>query len=160
LTALPNGAIVLPTHRAETIRRTLPMPVNRSRRQQSLPVQVAELAAAVPQVVAHRITRMALAGPVLSARDRKEFSGMVSEKQAAFMQSWQGMFAAAVRSNQNLALAMSRSLLSPSASHPASSLRLAKQINHSLLKVASEGLRPLHRKATANAKRLARTKLR
>src|SRR5438128_1971363 len=50
-----------------------------------------ELAFAVPQVVAHRLTRMALAGPVLSARDRREFHGMGQEKVHAFWQSWFAM---------------------------------------------------------------------
>jgi hypothetical protein len=39
-----------------------------------------ELAAAATQVVAHRVTRMVLAGPNPSARDRNEFKRMVGEK--------------------------------------------------------------------------------
>ena len=50
--------------------------------------KAADIAVASPQVVAHRVARMALAGPVLNDRDRKEFTGMVQEKQLAFAQSF------------------------------------------------------------------------
>ena len=60
-------------------------PVHKSR---SIATKTAELAVAVPHVVFHRVTRMALAGPVPSARDRKEFQLMVEEKKAAFSQAW------------------------------------------------------------------------
>ena len=49
--------------------------------------QATDLAVAAPQVVAHRLTRMAMAGANPSARDRREFTRMVSEKQTAFQQS-------------------------------------------------------------------------
>ena len=42
------------------------MASRRTRAKSSLALQAAELALAVPQVVAHRMTRMALAGPRLS----------------------------------------------------------------------------------------------
>ena len=41
--------------------------------------QATDLAVAAPQVVAHRLTRMAMAGANPSARDRREFTRMVSE---------------------------------------------------------------------------------
>ncbi|QLQ33160.1 MAG: hypothetical protein HZT40_17955 [Candidatus Thiothrix singaporensis] len=37
----------------------------------SIPTMTAEMALAVPQVVAHRLTRMALAGTTPSVRDQK-----------------------------------------------------------------------------------------
>ena len=54
-----------------------------TRKGKSLAMQSAQLAVAVPQVVAHRVTRMAIAGPKLSQRDRKEFALMVAEKESA-----------------------------------------------------------------------------
>ncbi len=60
----------------------------RTRKSKSIAAKSMELAIAVPQVVAHRVTRMALAGPRLSDRDRKEFQMMVMEKQTAFAQAW------------------------------------------------------------------------
>jgi len=55
----------------------------KAKRSRSAPalIKLAELGVAAPQVVSHRLTRMALAGPALNARDRKEFTGMVVEKQ-------------------------------------------------------------------------------
>ena len=48
-----------------------------SSRKSSAVSKVADIAVAAPQVIAHRVTRMALAGPVPDARDRKEFATMV-----------------------------------------------------------------------------------
>ena len=53
----------------------------------SAAAKLAEISIASPQVIAHRVTRMAMSGPVLSERDRKEFTNMVQEKQVAFAQS-------------------------------------------------------------------------
>jgi len=94
---------------------------------------------------------MALAGPTLSARDRKEFTGMVMEKQAALAQAWVGMFAEGVRLQQGFALSL---LTGATPSQHAARARSAAA------RLASTGLAPFHRKAVANAKRLARTKLR
>jgi hypothetical protein len=107
--------------------------------------QATELALAVPQVVAHRMTRMALAGPTLNARDRKEFHGMGQEKMVAFWQSWFGMGWAATQMWQKAWLA---------------GLQGARVPLMDANRVLSQGLGPVHRKATANAKRLARTSLR
>ena len=114
-------------------------------------VKLAELGFAAPQVVAHRLTRMALAGPTLSPRDRKEFTGMVTEKQAAVAQAWMGMFAEGVRLQQQFAF----SLLTG-----ATPRMHAARAKSAASRIASAGLAPIHRKAVANAKRLARTKLR
>ena len=79
------------------------MPSRRMRRTSSLAAKTAELAFAIPQVVAHRMTRMAMAGPSLSDRDRKEFQLMSAEKTAAFTESWNAMNMQAIRANQALA---------------------------------------------------------
>ena len=50
----------------------------------SLRVKTAELAFAAPQVVACRLTRMALASPQPSKRDRTELTRMVAGKNVAF----------------------------------------------------------------------------
>ncbi len=113
--------------------------------------KLGELAFAAPQVIAHRLARMALAGPTLSGRDRKEFAGMVAEKQAAAAQAWTGMFAEGLRFQQQFAL----SLLTF-----ASPRQHAARAKTAASRIASTGIEPIHRKAVANAKRLARTKLR
>lgn len=69
------------------------MKSKRQRKSAATAIKLAELGLAAPQVIAQRLKRMALARPTLSARDRKEFSGMATEKQAAAAQAWMGMLA-------------------------------------------------------------------
>lgn len=114
---------------------------------------------AVPQVVAHRVTRMALAGPKPSARDRKEFERMVAEKNVAFADAWRAMAAQTARSQQAFAANWFKSALSvsrggkPTPPSPAALQRAA-------LDVLGKGMAPVRRKAVANAKRLGRIKIR
>jgi hypothetical protein len=136
------------------------MPSRRTRKTQSLVTQAVELAFAVPQVVAHRVTRMAVAGPTLSARDRKEFQRMGAEKTAAFGESWNAMTLQAFRAHQALAASFLRSFWSPSLKGRPSASAVAAQWQSAALDVLGKGMAPVHRKAVANAKRLARTKLR
>jgi hypothetical protein len=137
------------------------MSSRRSRLAAQLVAQAHELATAVPQVVAHRMTRMALSGPKLSERDRKEFARMFAEKNSAFSESWNAMALQALRSNQALTASLARSLWAPpSLRNKASATALAVQLHNAALGVFGKGLAPVHRKAVANAKRLARTKLR
>ena len=117
----------------------------------STAIKLAELGVAAPQVIAHRLTRMALAGPRISARDRKEFAGMVREKQAAITQAWVGVFAEGVRLQQQFALSLFTG---------ATPSQHAARAKSAASRMASTGLAPFHRKAVANAKRLARTKVR
>lgn len=120
--------------------------------------QMMEMAVAVPQVVAHRVTRMALAGPTPSTRDRREFSRMGAEKLDAFQESWMSM-------GMHAALAQQRWWLGVMSAMPwpwgtgrmpdlAASMASASQ------GMLGKGLAPVHRRAVANAKRLGRTKLR
>lgn len=120
----------------------------KKRRSRTAATKLVELGVAVPRVVAHRVSRMAIAGPVLSARDRKEFVGMVAEKHLAFTQSWMAMFAESARQQQ-------RFFLSWFGAVPSLSKQMA-QSRSALNRVASAGLAPVHRKAVANSKRLAR----
>ncbi len=128
--------------------------------QHSLAVKTAELAFAVPQVVAHRVARMALAGTEPSARDRREFSRMIAEKNAAFAESWIAMSTQAVLANQGLATSFFRSFFAAASGKQPSAVATATQVQRATLAVLGKGLAPVYRKATANAKRLARTKLR
>jgi len=132
----------------------------RSRKTKSIATKAAELSMAVPQVVAHRVARMAMAGPSPSERDRKEFKLMVAEKNTAFSQSWQAMATQAMLANQTLALAMLRTAWTPASWGKPAATKLASQAQGAALGILNKGLSPVHRKAVANAKRLARTKLR
>ena len=135
------------------------MPNRRPHKTSSLVAKLAELSLAVPQVVAHRVTRMAMAGRSPSPRDKKEFELMVAEKKVAFGQSWNAMALQAARANQALALSFFTSLWSPTRRKP-SAAALASKVQRAALGVLSKGVAPIHSKAVANAKRLARTKLR
>ena len=136
------------------------MPAQRKPRAKSLSAKVAEIAFASPQVVAHRVARMAMAGPLPSKRDRKEFERMGAEKSAAFQESWSAMAAQVVRANQALTVSVVRSLLSPSLDRRKSATALASEMRIAAMGVLDKGMAPVHRRAVANTKRLARTKLR
>lgn len=136
------------------------MATRRARATGSLTVKAAELALAVPQVVAHRVTRMALSGPKLSARDRKEFQRMVAEKNVAFSESWVAMAKQAALANQALAGSIFKSFLSAASGKRPSAAASAFQLQRATLNILGKGVAPVHRKAVANAKRLGRTKLR
>ena len=131
------------------------------RRSPSLSVKTAELALAVPQVVAHRLLRMAQAGPHLSARDRKEFARMVAEKHSAFGESWNAMALQTLQSQRAFAaaLGLAAAPVRSTRGRPAANA-LAAQFQEATLAVLGKGLAPVHRRAVANAKRLARTRLR
>jgi hypothetical protein len=136
------------------------MPYRSTRKTKSVATKAAELAIAAPQVVAHRVTRMAISGPTLSKRDRKEFELMVAEKKTAFAEAWQAMATQTLRANQTLAMSFFRSFWSPTLKGKPTPAKVGAQLQSAALSVLGKGLTPVHRKAVANAKRLARTKLR
>jgi hypothetical protein len=118
----------------------------RSRRTSSrLGRQTVALAFAAPEVMAHRMARLALAGPTPSARDRREFHRMGAEKVAAFYESWNAMSLAMFRAFWSFALSPWQ-WGSPRARRAGSN-------------VLAAGLAPLQRRATANARRLRRTRI-
>ena len=126
------------------------------RRTPALPVQLAELALAVPQVVAHRSARLALAGPLPNARDRREFGRMTSEKGVAFFESWLALWWHGLRAQQTLALALWRA---SAAGAPAAGAALLGAVNAGAA-VLGHGMAPVHRRAVANARRLRHTPMR
>jgi hypothetical protein len=137
------------------------MTARRSRPSRSLSVKTAELAFAVPQVVAHRLLRMANAGPHLSARDRKEFARMIAEKNSAFGEAWNAMALQTLQSHRAFAASLALAATTPSSTRAAPAAHaLATQLHQATLAVLGKGLAPVHRRAVANAKRLARTRLR
>jgi hypothetical protein len=136
------------------------MPTRPQRKSKSLATQATELAFAVPQVMSHRLTRMAMAGHAPSARDRKEFDLMVAEKNMAFAQSWSAMASQSLLAHQALSASWLRTLCSPIGIGAPSVATVLNQVHGATLGVLGKGLAPVHRKAVANARRLARTKLR
>lgn len=116
-----------------------------------------DLAIAVPIVMTHRLTRMALAGRAPSSRDRKEFDGMVKEKGAAFRASWSAMAMQAFRAQQALSVSLMTTFWT---ARPPTAKSLAARVRRDAVGILGKGIAPVHRKAVANARRLSRTKLR
>jgi len=135
------------------------MSIRTTRNAKSIVAKSTELALAVPQVVAHRVARMANAGPTLSARDLKEFNGMVAEKHVAFAQAWQAMATHTMLASQAMVFSFARSFWSPTRARNTPA-KVAAQVRGLALGVLGKGLAPVHRKATANARRLGRSKRR
>ena len=133
------------------------MATHRTRKTLSIARQAAELAVATPQVIAHRLTRLTLAGPAPSARDRREFQRMGTEKAAAFAESWNAMARQTLDANQTLASSFLRAFWSPARAQ-ASAKSAARQAGRAVTAIVRAGLAPVHRRAVANAKRLSRTK--
>ncbi|MBO9717355.1 MAG: hypothetical protein J7507_11255, partial [Pseudoxanthomonas sp.] len=106
----------------------------RQRRSRKAAAQLVELGIAAPQVVAHRLVRMAGAGSQLSARDRREFVGMVVEKQTAFAEAWMAMWVEGWQAQQRWWLACLGQV--PSASQHAAHMRQAWE------QVAARGISP------------------
>ncbi|WP_372016410.1 polyhydroxyalkanoate granule-associated phasin [Pseudoxanthomonas sp. 10H] len=118
-----------------------------ARQRRTASTQLLELGIAAPQVVAHRLARMAAAGPRLSARDRREFTGMVVEKQAAFAQAWMAMWVEGWRVQQQWWVSWLGGM--PAAAWQADRLHAAWE------QVAARGIAPVRRRAVANARRLS-----
>lgn len=125
----------------------------------ALSTRLLETSLAAPQVVAHRVQRLMLAGPLPSARDRAEFTGMGLEKLVAFQQSWAAMALQAIQwQQQALAQLWGLALAGPVAG-AATALapgRLAADPALAFTRLLHAGLGPVHAKATGNARRLAR----
>lgn len=125
---------------------------------QHIAKQWAELSLAAPQVVTHRISRMANTGTELSARDQAEFTRMSSEKVVAFYQSWMAMWTAAFAVQYELARTFSSAVMAVATGGQAGAMSTVTATSNAAAKVISAGLGPVHKKAVANAKRLSRRK--
>ncbi|MBS0595543.1 MAG: hypothetical protein U1E95_00410 [Rubrivivax sp.] len=109
-----------------------------------------QLSIAAPQVVAHRVGRMLRAGPRPTAADRREFHTMSAEKVRAFWQSWAAMTTTAWQMQQQLwSSTGSAAWAWPPAPH-----RTAALPPDAALRVLAAGLKPVHARAVANARRL------
>jgi hypothetical protein len=136
------------------------MSARRSRKAATLARQSAELAVAVPVVVAHRVARMARAGSPPNARDRREFTRMGTEKLMAFNESWMAMWAQSMRIQQEISVAMWRAWWSAWTNPRSRSVLPNVDPPWAALRLISKGMAPVHRRATANARRLGRTRIR
>jgi hypothetical protein len=146
-----------------------------------LAFKTGEMLMASAQVIRHRTGRMATAGAIPSLRDQREFTLMGQEKIEAVTESAQAIAVRLVGLNQQimtlafkqmttgatgiLSLAASRN---PAQSHRrqekliretvSNSTSAASQLADTVVMVADQGLKPIHSRATANARRLAKLK--
>lgn len=143
-----------------------------------LALKTGEMMAASAQVIGHRTNRMVKAGHKPSTRDQREFTLMGQEKIEAAAKSIQAMAAKMMAMNPLLgpralkqmmtgatalmSLASSRSI-SQSLARQAKLARVmtqsattASQLSKAAAGLAQQGLKPIHSRATANAKRLGK----
>lgn len=132
------------------------MTARQRRKASSVMRQTSDLAAAAPLVVAHRVARMAAAGPSPSRRDRAEFTRMVLEKQAAFGQAWMAMALQSAVAFPALMGAMARAWAHPWNAAAWWNPALAGPWQTAALGVWAKGLAPVRAAAVANARRLSR----
>ena len=140
--------------------------------------RIGEMSMASAQVIAHRTTRMAVAGPMPNARDREEFTRMGQEKVDAAGESARAMLTHLTSTNLALGARMfgrmmtaTTALTSLAASRTptqfiarqaklaeamARSRTTATELSRSTARLAKRGLEPIHARATANAKRLGK----
>ena len=117
------------------------------RKSKSLAAQTFELGIAAPQVIAHRVTRMA---------DRAEFQRMGTEKIAAVNEAWTAMATQAILENQKLALRFIQSFWFPWLRPTPTVKSVSRQLNRAAVEILGKGMAPVRRRAVANAKRLRR----
>ena len=121
--------------------------------------QAIETSVAAPLVVAHRLSRMATAGSPMSARDRSEFTRMGMEKIWAFNQAWLAMWMQMLANQFDLMQALMSAAVGASLGRRSSSARQSAW-SAAANRRLSAGLAPVHKTATANARRLSRRRAR
>ena len=126
------------------------------RSRNSLARHSAAIAWTAPQVVAHRLARMAQVGPVLSARDRREFSRMGAEKVTAFYESWNAMLAQCWRIQQEMWSASLRAMWFPWQARPFNPARQMQAFHSATSRILERGMVPVRKRTVANARRLGR----
>ncbi len=111
--------------------------------------QIGELAMATPQVMSYRMNRLASIGN-WTRRDLDELHLMGAEKVTAFFESWQAIGRQNMRFQQETAAGIPTLLSQPWLTK----LTPAWVADHAM-RALSTGLAPVHRRAVANARRLA-----
>ena len=141
--------------------------------------KVGEMAIASAKVIGHRTSRFALAGPVPTARDQREFALMGHEKGEAALESAQAVGVRMLMLNQQFAalafkqmLSASAALLSLAGSRTAAesverqsnlvrdtmtgSVVAASKLSGSTARLAQRALKPVRSRVSGNVRRLGR----
>lgn len=144
-------------------------------------MKTGEMMLASAQVINHRTGRMAVAGLAPDLRDRREFALMGQEKIAAASESAQAVAARMFNLNQQMGTLAFNQLVAGTAGFMSvaaartiaqstkaqaelvrgtvsGSAKAAAQFADSVAQIAHHGLKPVHSRATANAKRLSKHK--
>lgn len=132
------------------------------RKSQKLAQQTADIAFAAPQVITQRLARMALAGPIPTAKDMHEFYTMGAEKVWSAQQSWMAMNLEMARANQQMMMSMMTALWMPLSGKSGMSGNTAKstpwfsplEYQRAMLDIMNKGIAPIRKKAVSNARRL------
>jgi hypothetical protein len=127
--------------------------MHRNRKTHSVARQATALALAAPQVMAHRLSRMALAGANPDRHDRREFTRMILEKQIGFGEAWIAMTVQGFVAAQTLSWTVLRFWM-PWLGAPARDINA--QLSRSAHDMLASGMAPLTRRAVANSRRLTR----
>ncbi|WP_136419317.1 polyhydroxyalkanoate granule-associated phasin [Herbaspirillum sp. ST 5-3] len=145
-----------------------------------LALKTSEMMVASAQVIHHRTGRIARAGVIPNERDQREFTLMGQEKVEALAESAQAMAARMIVIYTQIGTLAFKQLLNGASgfmtyiASPATilsaksqadllgstlggSAALASQLSSSLARLAHHGLKPIHTRATGNAKRLLRS---
>jgi hypothetical protein len=125
---------------------------SRHRTAAPLAAKLTELMVAAPQVMAIRLSRMAAAGNQPTAKDRAEMHRMGNEKLVAFSQSWLAMW----MNWWMMPLRLMPAWAGVLGGGPRSRAALRGATVRASNALLAAGLAPVHRTATANARRLAR----
>lgn len=125
-----------------------------SQRAQRIYDQSGELSYAASDVINKRVSMIAHQNPLNNKNEMNEIERMVSEKQTAFMQSWQDMMTQGMLSQQRIANTMMNNFWRMATFQPVKLDFLMYQISNETLKVIEKGLHPIYTTATANSRRL------
>jgi hypothetical protein len=138
-----------------------------------------EMAIASAQVIGQRTSRVALAGPVPSARDQREFALMGQEKGEAALESAQAVGVSMLMLSQQFAVLAYKQMLSASVAMMSigasrttaqyvdrqsklvhdtitSSTVAASKLSGSTAKLARNAVKPVHKRVKGNVRRLGR----
>lgn len=143
-----------------------------------LALKTGEMMLASAQVIGHRTSRMSRAGPTPNERDRREFALMGHEKIEASVESAQAIAMQLMKMNPLLGAQAARQMLDSATAlmslaasgtvgeamtRQAALIRAitqsaatASRLSGSTARVAQHGLKPIHARATANARRLGK----
>lgn len=129
-------------------------------------LRIWEIGVAAPQVIAHRTSRMVAGGAFPGQRDRDELLRMTQEKAEAWFESasevslalwttWTGIAASSMQPMWIASATVPWTLGQWSSQWEALYADAMRQWARSAPRIAAAGLAPVHRRATANARRLA-----